>query len=141
MAFPEETAANTSIAPVVTDVQEEEDEDENLFSCKHLSSQLDLSVGAPGPDILTRLPALFQQATQHRMAHEAGSGADLFQYGPEAGIVALRRRLAVFLRYRTCDQCLGIRIRRMRMFLGLLDPRTDPLVTSSDPDPSVKKNP
>jgi hypothetical protein len=99
MAFPEETAANTSIAPVVTDVQEEEDEDENLFSCKHLSSQLDLSVGAPGPDILTRLPALFQQATQHRMAHEAGSGADLFQYGPEAGIVALRRRLAVFLRY------------------------------------------
>ncbi len=31
-----------------------------------------------------------------------------------------------------------IRIRRIRMFLGLLDPDPDPLVQGSDPDPSIK---
>ncbi len=29
---------------------------------------------------------------------------------------------------------LGIRIRRIRMFLGLLDPDPDPLVRGTDPD-------
>jgi hypothetical protein len=31
---------------------------------------------------------------------------------------------------------LRIRIRRIRMFLGLLDPESDPLVRGMDPDPS-----
>jgi hypothetical protein len=31
---------------------------------------------------------------------------------------------------------LGIRIRRIRMFLGLPDPDTDPVVRGADPDPS-----
>jgi hypothetical protein len=36
---------------------------------------------------------------------------------------------------------LGIRIRRIRMFWGLADPRPDPLVKSTDPapDPSIIK--
>jgi hypothetical protein len=32
-----------------------------------------------------------------------------------------------------------IRIRRIRMFLGLLDPDPDPLVRDMDPDPSITK--
>jgi hypothetical protein len=32
---------------------------------------------------------------------------------------------------------LGIRIRKIRMFLGLLDPDPDPLVRGMDPDPSL----
>ncbi len=34
---------------------------------------------------------------------------------------------------------LRIRIRRIRMFLGLLDPDPDPLVRCTDPDPSIIK--
>jgi hypothetical protein len=32
---------------------------------------------------------------------------------------------------------LGIRIRKIRMFLGLQDPDPDPLVRGTDPDPSL----
>ena len=71
--------------------------EEHLFSSRHLSTLMDLSIGAPGPDILCQLPPLFERITQHRMAREAVSGGDLFQYGPEAGLLALRRRLATFL--------------------------------------------
>jgi hypothetical protein len=35
------------------------------------------------------------------------------------------------------NSVLGIRIRRIRMFLGLLDPDPDLLVTGTDPDPSL----
>jgi hypothetical protein len=34
---------------------------------------------------------------------------------------------------------LRIRIRRIRMFLGLLDPAPDPLGRGMDPDPSITK--
>jgi hypothetical protein len=34
---------------------------------------------------------------------------------------------------------LRIRIRRIHMFLGLLDPDPDPLVKGTDPDPSIIK--
>jgi hypothetical protein len=34
---------------------------------------------------------------------------------------------------------LRIRIRRIRMFLGLLDLDPDPLVRGMDPDPSISK--
>jgi hypothetical protein len=34
-----------------------------------------------------------------------------------------------------CEAVLRIRIRRIRMFLGLLDPDPDPLVRGMDPDP------
>jgi hypothetical protein len=34
---------------------------------------------------------------------------------------------------------IRIRIRRIRMFLGLQDPGSDPLVRGTDPDPSIIK--
>jgi hypothetical protein len=34
---------------------------------------------------------------------------------------------------------IRIRIRQIRMFLGLLDPDLDPLVIGMDPDPSITK--
>jgi hypothetical protein len=34
---------------------------------------------------------------------------------------------------------LRIRIRRIRMFMGLLDPDPDPLIKCMDPDPSIIK--
>jgi hypothetical protein len=39
------------------------------------------------------------------------------------------------------EPVLGIRIRRIRVFLGLLDPGPDPIVRDTDPDaePSVRK--
>jgi hypothetical protein len=40
---------------------------------------------------------------------------------------------------RSCQAVLRIRIRRIRMFMTLLDPDPDPLVRGMDPDPSVIK--
>jgi hypothetical protein len=65
---------------------EDDEVEEHLFSSRHLATLLDLSVGAPGPDILGQLPPLFERLTQHRMAREALTGGDLFQYGPEVGL-------------------------------------------------------
>jgi hypothetical protein len=38
-------------------------------------------------------------------------------------------------------QCSGIRIHRIHMFLGLLDPDPDPLVRGMDPDPAPDLDP
>ena len=48
-------------------------------------------------------------------------------------IIRIRKQNATQL----LQAVLMIRIRRIRMFLGLPDPHPDPLVTSTDPDPSI----
>ena len=68
---------------------------EHLFSSRDPAT-LDLTIGAPGPEILTKLPAMFQTGTAARMDQEAGPG-NLFQYGPEQGLVSYRTSLAKFL--------------------------------------------
>ena len=40
---------------------------EHLFSDKNPNSVLDLSIGAPGPEILIRLPGMFAEGTCERM--------------------------------------------------------------------------
>lgn len=69
---------------------------EHLFSCKNHNNVIDLSIGAPGPEILCKLPDMFQKATEKRMKQEQDFG-NLFQYGPEQGIVSFRKNLADFL--------------------------------------------
>ena len=69
---------------------------EHLFSDRDQSS-LDLTIGAPGPEILAKLPPMFATGTAARMDQEAESGGNLFQYGPEQGLVSYRRSLAQFL--------------------------------------------
>ena len=75
-----------------------EDEDidtawDSLFSGRDPSAPAltDLSIGAPGQELLCRLPALFLQAAQHRLGRDQG---EIFQYGPEVGIAAFRAQLA-----------------------------------------------
>ena len=46
---------------------------DHLFSGE-INSHLDMSVGAPGPDILCKLPEMFLRATARRMEIEAESG-------------------------------------------------------------------
>ena len=43
------------------------DTEDHLFCGKNPDSVLDLSIGAPGPDILLQLPKLFTEATSERM--------------------------------------------------------------------------
>lgn len=72
------------------------EEIEHLFSGKNPDCILDLSIGAPGPDILCKLPSLFAKNTTSRMQEEEKFGA-LFQYGPEQGTLSFRQNLAHFL--------------------------------------------
>lgn len=69
---------------------------EHCFSGQNPDSKLDLSIGAPGPDILCKLPSLFAKNTASRMQEEDKVGA-LFQYGPEQGTKSFRQNLAQFL--------------------------------------------
>ena len=52
---------------------------------------VDLTIGAPGPELLSKLPPIFLEASQHRMKNDWGN---LFQYGPETGITVFRKELA-----------------------------------------------
>jgi len=72
------------------------DSADHLFSAKNPDLMLDLSIGAPGPEILTKLPEIFSRGTTERMKGELSQGT-LFQYGPEQGIVSFRNKLAQFL--------------------------------------------
>jgi hypothetical protein len=47
--------------------------------------------------------------------------------------------IVVFWWINTPSSLLQIRVRRIHMFLGLLDPDSDPLVKGTDPDPSIIK--
>jgi len=62
---------------------------------------VDLTIGAPGPELLCKLPPIFLEASQHRMKNDRGN---LFQYGPETGITVFRKELAQFLSRRYGDR-------------------------------------
>ncbi|XP_053989998.1 2-aminoadipate transaminase isoform X1 [Hylaeus volcanicus] len=57
-----------------------------------------LSVGAPGPDLLQHCTEMIQRATDHRLEEERKEGKYyLFQYGITAGLWECRKELAMFL--------------------------------------------
>ena len=65
---------------------------DSLFSNRPgLQDFVDLTIGAPGPELLCKLPLIFLEASKHRMGVDLGN---LFQYGPETGIKAFREELA-----------------------------------------------
>jgi len=75
---------------------------DSLFSNRPGSQDfVDLTIGAPGPELLSFLPPIFLEASQHRMENDRGN---LFQYGPETGITVFRRELAQFLSRRYGDR-------------------------------------
>ncbi|XP_031838655.2 2-aminoadipate transaminase isoform X1 [Nomia melanderi] len=72
----------------------------NVYS----NATINLSVGAPGPDLLQNLPKMIEKATNHRLEEERKEGMYyLFQYGPTAGLWEYRHELALFLTRRYCD--------------------------------------
>ncbi|KAG4076299.1 hypothetical protein HA402_014848 [Bradysia odoriphaga] len=58
---------------------------------------INLSVGAPGPDLLANCCELFNEATKHRMSLELASKSTLFQYGPAIGRLDIRNSFAKYL--------------------------------------------
>jgi len=79
---------------------------DSLFSERDPSSPdlADLTIGAPGPEVLAPLPQVFLEAATHRLATDTGG---LFQYGPEVGIRAFRTELARFLTRRYGDRAVA----------------------------------
>jgi len=67
---------------------------DSLFTGRVEDKTINLTIGAPGPRILSSLPSLFLKASTNRLTTELGS---LFQYGPEVGIKQFRHELAKFL--------------------------------------------
>ena len=74
---------------------------DSLFTGRIDDSLVNLTIGAPGPSILSSLPSLFLSASSHRLTTNLGS---LFQYGPEVGIRQYRVELAKFLTRRYADK-------------------------------------
>ncbi|OXU25097.1 hypothetical protein TSAR_016883 [Trichomalopsis sarcophagae] len=65
---------------------------------------VNLSVGAPGPDLLQQCSSLLAKATKHRLEEEEKEGKFyLFQYGITAGLWECREELAKFLTRRYGD--------------------------------------
>ncbi|XP_043256125.1 2-aminoadipate transaminase-like [Colletes gigas] len=65
---------------------------------------MNLSVGAPGPDLLQHCVDMLQRATDHRLEEEKKEGKYfLFQYGTQAGLWECREELANFLTRRYDD--------------------------------------
>ncbi|XP_043278225.1 2-aminoadipate transaminase-like [Venturia canescens] len=65
---------------------------------------INLSVGAPGPDLLKNCSNMFMKATTHRMNEEEKEGKYyLFQYGTTAGLWECRDELSKFLTKRYGD--------------------------------------
>ncbi|XP_014215330.1 uncharacterized protein LOC106644386 [Copidosoma floridanum] len=72
----------------------------NVYS----SNVVNLSVGAPGPDLLQKCSSLLAKATKHRLEEEEKEGKYyLFQYGITAGLWECRDELAKFLTRRYGD--------------------------------------
>ncbi len=69
-------------------------------------------------------PPVFPQLVLHSQVANAEHGVPPFQQGNILFLPVLR-----------------IRIHRIHMFLGLLDPDPDPLVRGMDPDPALDPNP
>ena len=76
---------------------------DSLFSAavEGSSDVTHLTVGAPGPSLLSRLPSLFTEASASLLS-EAASEV-MFQYGPVAGTEHFRQELAKFLTRRYGD--------------------------------------
>ena len=75
---------------------------DSLFSAQvEDGSVTHLSVGAPGPSLLSRLPSMFQAASNSFLSEEASEA--MFQYGPVAGTEDFRKELAQFLSRRYSD--------------------------------------
>ncbi|XP_058792124.1 2-aminoadipate transaminase-like isoform X3 [Phymastichus coffea] len=65
---------------------------------------INLSVGAPGPDLLQKCTSLLAKATKHRLEEEEKEGKYyLFQYGATPGLWECREELAKFLTRRYGD--------------------------------------
>nr|XP_033329689.1 2-aminoadipate transaminase-like [Megalopta genalis]XP_033329690.1 2-aminoadipate transaminase-like [Megalopta genalis] len=81
----------------------------HLFDGNHIfnvynETVINLSVGAPGPDLLQDLPDMIRIATNHKLEEERKEGMYyLFQYGPSAGLWEYRDELAKFLTRRYGD--------------------------------------
>nr|CAD7587914.1 unnamed protein product [Timema genevievae] len=114
----------------------EEIEDEHL---KHLFDSKDvinvynldvvnLSAGAPGPDLLKRCIPLFMQATVHRMEKEQ-EHAYLFQYGITSGLWEYREQLSQFLTKRYSEQVNSVSCPKLTTNLALFDDRADLVLT------------
>lgn len=65
---------------------------------------INLSVGAPGPDLLKNCGEMMLKATKHRLEEEKNEGKYyLFQYGPTSGLLECRNELKNFLSRRYGD--------------------------------------
>ena len=74
---------------------------DSLFSAQVQEDSIThLTVGAPGPSLLSRLPSLFREASESFLTEDSQF---MFQYGPEAGTEHFRRELAHFLTRRYSD--------------------------------------
>jgi len=72
-----------------------ENESDSLFSEVIGGSNINLSIGAPGPNLLSRLSPMFSQGCSDVLS--GGGSISLLQYGPEAGSRQYRRELSQFL--------------------------------------------
>lgn len=81
----------------------------HLFDGEHIlnvynAEIINLSVGAPGPDLLKLCAPNMRQATEHRLMEEEREGKYfLFQYGITAGLYECRQELSRFLSRRYMD--------------------------------------
>ncbi|XP_013109699.1 uncharacterized protein LOC106088633 [Stomoxys calcitrans] len=65
----------------------------NLYDSKIL----DLSAGAPDPDLLQHCVDIFRQATEHSLHPDKKSNSSLlFQYGPKSGLYEVRLQIAKY---------------------------------------------
>ena len=69
-------------------------ETDSLFSQVIGDTKINLSIGAPGPDLLSKLSPMFSEGCSNVLSRGSDS---LFQYGPETGTKLYRRELSQFL--------------------------------------------
>ena len=69
-------------------------ESDSLFSQVLGDTKLNLSVGAPGPSLLSKLSPMFSEGCSDVLSRSSDS---LFQYGPETGTKQYRQELSRFL--------------------------------------------
>ncbi|KOX72630.1 hypothetical protein WN51_01843 [Melipona quadrifasciata] len=78
-------------------------DDDTLYNV-YKNESINLSVGAPGPDLLQNCVELMKRATDHRLEEEKNEGKYyLFQYGMTAGLWECREELSKFLSRRYGD--------------------------------------
>lgn len=78
-------------------------DDDTIYNV-YKNESVNLSVGAPGPDLLQNCVELMKKATDHRLKEEKDEGKYyLFQYGMTAGLWECREELSKFLSRRYGD--------------------------------------